>query len=181
METEKTGLLPFPDVLVAKKPEGSVYKKPFHTDFYHHANSHQHPSQKHALLTKLITHAKTICDTRCLSNETWHSKNIQTESVECHSLQHSHKYKTEKNWRNRLIRVASLPFEQLTSYKISKLSGIFNIIICLWLCIGFGLVTGFTEHLQIVTTKKYSTLTNSSTQLLTMVHIMSSISSVSAR
>jgi hypothetical protein len=107
-------------------------------------------------------------------------KNIQREWVECHSLQQSHKYKTQKNCRNRLIRVASLLFQQSTSSKISKLLGIFNIIICLWLYMGFGLVTGFNEHLQIITTKNYSTLTNSTTQLLTMAHTKSSISSVSS-
>jgi hypothetical protein len=39
---------------------------------------------------------------------------------------------------------------------------------------GFGLVIGFTEHLQIVITSNHIVLTNSRTRLLTAVHTKSS-------
>jgi hypothetical protein len=73
IKMEENGMLPFLDVLVTKKPDGSlghtVYRKPAHTDLYLHAKSHHHPSQKHAVLTTLINRAKTTCDTKSLNAE----------------------------------------------------------------------------------------------------------------
>jgi hypothetical protein len=45
---------------------------------------------------------------------------------------------------------------------------------------GFGLVIGFTDHLQIVTTSNYSTITNSHTLQFTTAHTKSSQSAVSS-
>jgi hypothetical protein len=39
---------------------------------------------------------------------------------------------------------------------------------------GFGLVIGFTDHLQIVTTSNYNAIANSHTQQFTTAHIKSS-------
>jgi hypothetical protein len=54
MEIEMNRSLTFLDVLVTKKPNGSlghsVYRKPTHIDLCLHAKSHHHPSQKHAVL-----------------------------------------------------------------------------------------------------------------------------------
>jgi hypothetical protein len=49
-----------------------VYRKPPHMDLYLHVKSHQHPSQKHAVLTTLIHWAKIICDTESLNEENWY-------------------------------------------------------------------------------------------------------------
>jgi hypothetical protein len=50
METEKDGHLPFLDIDIYCKPDGSlghrVYRKPTHTNLYLHANSHHHLSNK---------------------------------------------------------------------------------------------------------------------------------------
>ncbi|XP_021918637.1 uncharacterized protein LOC110829329 [Zootermopsis nevadensis] len=52
METEKNGHLPFLDIDIHRKPDGSlvhkVYRKSTHTDFYLNSNSHHHPSNKQA-------------------------------------------------------------------------------------------------------------------------------------
>jgi hypothetical protein len=61
MEVEQSQLLPFLDVLVSRRPDGSlghrVYRKPMHTDLYLHAKSAHHPAQKKGVLTSLIQHA----------------------------------------------------------------------------------------------------------------------------
>jgi hypothetical protein len=44
-------------------------------------------------------------------------------------------------------------------------SSYYTVMILESLLTGFGLVTGFTEHLQIVTTSNYSTIANSHTHL----------------
>jgi len=50
METEKEGRRPFLDVMVTRKPNGTlahaVYPKPTHTNRYHNSGSNHHPSQK---------------------------------------------------------------------------------------------------------------------------------------
>jgi hypothetical protein len=75
MEIEKDDKLEFLDVLVKKKPDGSlghtVYRKPTHTDLYLHVNSEHHPAQKQVMCT-LIHRAKMICDTESLEEELQH-------------------------------------------------------------------------------------------------------------
>jgi hypothetical protein len=58
MEVDQQGTLPFLDVLVKRRPDGSlghlVYRKPAHTDLYLHAKSEHHPAQKRAVLSTLV-------------------------------------------------------------------------------------------------------------------------------
>jgi hypothetical protein len=78
MEMEHNKSLLFLDVLVSRKPEGSlghtVYRKPMHTDLYLHAKSEHHLAQKGAVLTILIQRARSICDVESLEGETEHLK-----------------------------------------------------------------------------------------------------------
>ncbi|KAJ4425918.1 hypothetical protein ANN_27544 [Periplaneta americana] len=64
MELESDGRLPFLDVLVHRKPDGtlghSVYRKPTHTDRYLHKSSNHHPGQKRAMMKTLIERAQKI-------------------------------------------------------------------------------------------------------------------------
>jgi hypothetical protein len=46
--------------------------------------------------------------------------------------------------------------------------------------VGFGLVIGFIDHIQIVTTSNYNTITNSHNQQFTTAHTKSSQSAVSS-
>jgi hypothetical protein len=66
METEKDGHLPFLDINIYKKTDGSldrkVYRKPTHTNLYLQRNSHHHPANKQSVLTSLVHRAKTLCD-----------------------------------------------------------------------------------------------------------------------
>jgi hypothetical protein len=73
METEKDGNLPFLDIDIYHRPDGSlghrVYCKPTHTNLYLNSNSHHHPSNKHAVLSTLVHRAKALCDRDSLRGE----------------------------------------------------------------------------------------------------------------
>jgi len=57
METEKKGCLPFLDVIVIRKSDGTlahtVYRKPTHTDCYLNSGSNHHLSQKEGVIKTL--------------------------------------------------------------------------------------------------------------------------------
>jgi hypothetical protein len=76
MEVEQDRTLPFLDVLVSRRVDGTlghtVYRKSTHTDLYLHAKSEHHPAQKRAVLTTLIRHAKTLYDPDSLGKEIQH-------------------------------------------------------------------------------------------------------------
>jgi hypothetical protein len=76
METEQDRTLPFLDVLVSRRLDGTlghtVYRKTTHTDLYLHAKSEHHPAQKRVVLTTLIRRAKTLCDLDSLEKEIQH-------------------------------------------------------------------------------------------------------------
>ncbi|XP_018576512.1 uncharacterized protein LOC108915047 [Anoplophora glabripennis] len=76
MEVEKNAALPFLDVLVERKPDGTlghrVYRKPTHTDRYLNAESHHHPAQKQGIINTLIHQAGIIGEPRHLAEELEH-------------------------------------------------------------------------------------------------------------
>jgi hypothetical protein len=78
MEVEEHGQLPFLDILIRRKEDGSlghtVYRKPTHTDLYLNGQSHHHPSQKAAVLSTLVHRAKLISDNTSISAELDHLK-----------------------------------------------------------------------------------------------------------
>ncbi|XP_046385940.1 uncharacterized protein LOC124155816 [Ischnura elegans] len=78
METETNGELPFLDILIRRRGDGTlghkVYRKPTHTDLYLNGQSHHHPSQKNAVLSSLIHRAKKISDEDNLQGELKHLK-----------------------------------------------------------------------------------------------------------
>ena len=65
-ELESEDRLPFLDVLLSRKPDGSlgrqVFCKTTHTDLYLHSTSHHHPHQKAGVLRTLSLRALRICD-----------------------------------------------------------------------------------------------------------------------
>ena len=76
MEVEVDGKLPFLDLEIIRKSDGSlghrVYRKPTHTDLYLNANSYHHPSQKQAVLATLFHRAFTVSDEEHLGQEVKH-------------------------------------------------------------------------------------------------------------
>jgi hypothetical protein len=71
MEIEENGHLPFLDIDIYRKRDGSlghkVYRKPTHTNLYLHQLSHHHPASKHSVLSSLIHRAHALCDQDSLS------------------------------------------------------------------------------------------------------------------
>ena len=65
-EMETNGSIPFLDVLVTRKNDGTlghkVYRKPTHTGRYLNAHSHHHPAQKRGIIATLATRARRICE-----------------------------------------------------------------------------------------------------------------------
>jgi hypothetical protein len=73
MEIEEEGHLPFLDIDIYRKTDGSlghkVYRKPTHTNLYLHQNSHHHPANKQSVLASLIHRAKALCDEDSITQE----------------------------------------------------------------------------------------------------------------
>ncbi|XP_023702614.1 uncharacterized protein LOC111861900, partial [Cryptotermes secundus] len=80
METESEGHLPFLDIDIYRRPDGSlghtVYRKPTHTNLYLNAKSHHHPSSKQAALSTLVHRARALCDQESLRAELEFLKDI---------------------------------------------------------------------------------------------------------
>ena len=76
METETDNRLPFLDVLVEKKEDGtlghSVFRKKTHTDRYLHADSHHHPQQKFGVIKTLFHRACSLSDAASIGKEKQH-------------------------------------------------------------------------------------------------------------
>ncbi|XP_071442511.1 uncharacterized protein [Hetaerina americana] len=90
MELEKNKQIPFLDVLVKRKEDGSlghaVYRKATHTDRYLNSLSHHHPAQKASLVELLVHRAYELSDAESLSAEKKHTmtalqKNVYKSSV----------------------------------------------------------------------------------------------------
>ncbi|KAJ7314096.1 hypothetical protein JRQ81_006031, partial [Phrynocephalus forsythii] len=73
MEIEANNQLPFLDVLIYKKPDGSlghtIYQKKTHTNRYLNAQSHHHPAQINSVAKTLISRTKRLADKDHLKTE----------------------------------------------------------------------------------------------------------------
>jgi hypothetical protein len=73
METESEGHLPFLDIGIYRRSDGSlgnrVYRKPTHINLYLNAGSHHHPSNKQAAFSTLVHRARALCDQDSLPAE----------------------------------------------------------------------------------------------------------------
>ena len=76
MEIEKDNSLPFLDIFIQRKEDGTlghqVYRKPTHTDLYLNGLSHHHPSQKRAVISTLLHRANIVADKDSLPQEIKH-------------------------------------------------------------------------------------------------------------
>jgi len=73
MEIEDEGHLPFLDIDIYRKMDGSlrhrVYRKPTHTNLYLYQKSHHHPANKHSVFSSLVHTATALCDQESLAPE----------------------------------------------------------------------------------------------------------------
>jgi hypothetical protein len=64
MEIEEEGHLPFLDIDIYRKMDGSlghkVYRKSTHTNLYLNQLSHHYPANKHSVPSSLVHRAKTL-------------------------------------------------------------------------------------------------------------------------
>lgn len=76
LEVEKNGMLPFLDVLVCRKQDGSlghgVYRKRTHPDLYLNARSSHHAAQKTTVLSTLVYRDRAIADKASIPGELQH-------------------------------------------------------------------------------------------------------------
>jgi hypothetical protein len=76
MEQEENGSIPFLDVLITRKQDGTlghkVFRKKTHTDNYLHAHSHHHPTQKMGVINTLAIRETRISDEEHLHQEIAH-------------------------------------------------------------------------------------------------------------
>jgi hypothetical protein len=73
MEIDKNDDLPFLDIDIYRKTDGSlgykVYRKPTHTNLYLQQRSHHHLANKQSALTSLTHRDKILCDQDSLPQE----------------------------------------------------------------------------------------------------------------
>ena len=76
MELEENMSIPFLDILIMRRDDGSighkVFRKSSHTENYLHADSHHHPAQKLGVLNTLAIRALRICDADHIDEEKKH-------------------------------------------------------------------------------------------------------------
>jgi len=133
MEVEKNQSLSFLDVLVSRRPDGSlghtVYRKPTHTDLYLHAKSAHHPAQKKGVLHSLTKCARKLCDSNRLDKEIQHLKEtFRKNGYSKHDIRQALQ-KKDKPWpkQEKSTAVARLPYQGATSHKVSRLLAKYNI------------------------------------------------------
>jgi hypothetical protein len=130
MEVENNNSLPFLDVRVTKRPDGSlshqVYRKKTHTEQYLHADSHHHPSQKLGVLNTLATRAFRISDDEHLEEEKKHLLNVfKNNGYKKHQVmkafQNATKTPRNKEQTNNDVSKVYLPYIQGTTDKLARI------------------------------------------------------------
>ncbi|XP_076660227.1 uncharacterized protein LOC143363547, partial [Halictus rubicundus] len=132
MEIENTDRsLPFLDVLITRKPDGSlgqqVYRKPTHTNRYLHASSHHHPAQKNSVISSLINRAISISEKQHLPQELEHLRTtLGQNGFSKHKINRTidRLVKPKDNrttHNNENYRTTFLPYIQGTTDRISRI------------------------------------------------------------
>jgi hypothetical protein len=130
MEVEDKGSLPFLDVKVTKRLDGSlahqVYRKKTHTEQYLHVESHHHPAQKLGVLNTLATRAFRISDDEHLDEEKNHLlKVFKDNGYKKHQVfrafQNASKRPRSKAQTNNDVSKVFLPYIQGTTDKLARI------------------------------------------------------------
>ena len=127
MEIENNSSLPFLDVLVNKKKNGSlghqVYRKPTHTDRYLNALSNHHPAQKITVIKTLVERARTITEPNLLEEEFSHlRKTLQENGYKLSEINRAIKPRiTQPREEKEVLGMAVLPYVEDITVRISRL------------------------------------------------------------
>jgi hypothetical protein len=133
MEIEKEGHLPFLDIDIYRRTDGSlghkVYRKPTHTNLYLNQFSHHHPANKHSVLSSLIHRAKTLCDQDSLTQEldfltTVFKNNGYSHQQIRRAMQPAKR--TDKN-KDKPTATAYIPYTSTTYGRLSRMLAKHNI------------------------------------------------------
>jgi hypothetical protein len=133
MEIEEEGHLPFLDIDIYKKMDGSiehkVYWKPTHTNLYLHQRYHHHPANKHSVLSSLVHRAKALCDQESLALELIFLTNVLKQNSYSHQqIQRAMKLSTRTNkTEDKPTSTAYLPYIQTTYGRLSRMLAKYNI------------------------------------------------------
>ncbi|XP_046397729.1 uncharacterized protein LOC124164448 [Ischnura elegans] len=141
MEMEKDRRIPFLDMMVNKRIDGSlgheIYRKPTHTDRYLNAYSHHHPSQKASLVATLLHRAYKLSDAESLAKEKEHlmttlkRNGYNGEMILKRTAQVEKRNRTldkEKQPNEKPETYATIPYVVGTSEKISRILKKKNIV-----------------------------------------------------
>ena len=148
METEQNGRLPFLDVEVYRKPDGSlghsVYRKKTHTNRYLHADSNHHPSQKMSLIRTLLNRADHISDADSVDAErqTVIQALRQNGYANSQILTQNKPQEPNHGTTDTPTGFACLPYISNTTDRIAKLLRKNNIRVC------FNTVHNVQQHLR---------------------------------
>ena len=124
------GNLPFLDVLVSRKDDGSfthqVFKKKTHTEQYLHVSSHHFPAQNSGVLSTLATRAFRIVDEHHLEDDKSHLLRVFLNNgynkVQClRAFQKAEKGPRVKKEHCDRLSIIHLPFIQGTTDKIARI------------------------------------------------------------
>jgi hypothetical protein len=121
METESEGHLPFLDLGIYRRPDGSlrhkVYRKPTHTNLYLNAKSHHHPFNKQAVLSTQIHKTRALCDEDSLQAELVFLKDVfkQNGYTTSKSTEPSTAVRTYLNQTTSPTQSPSCPLSELYS------------------------------------------------------------------
>jgi hypothetical protein len=141
METEKVGHLPFLNIYIYSRPDSSlgnkVYRKPTHINIYLNPGSHQHPSNKQAVLATLVHRARALCGKESIHGEfeflrtTFKENGYSRQQIQ---RAINPKVRTSKP-ENKPTSVALLPYFQTTYGCVSRMLARHNIK-SVGLCLG---------------------------------------------
>ncbi|XP_046404148.1 uncharacterized protein LOC124169549 [Ischnura elegans] len=136
MEKEKDEKIPFLDVLIHRRGDGtighSVYRDPNHSDLDLSGNSHHHPSQKTAIMSELILRAQSIADKESLPQEltylvkTFRQNGFREEDISSTLRETLQSPKMTMDGQKPLAR-ADIPFVSTVSREISRILKKFDI------------------------------------------------------
>jgi hypothetical protein len=133
METEKDNHLPFLDIDIYKRPDGTLghkgYQKPLHTNLYLNANSNHPLSSKQALLNTMVHRADFLCDRNSLKDELDFLRITFRENGYNSKLIHRALKSNTKipKPQDKPVSIAMLPYLHTTYNRLSQLLSRHNI------------------------------------------------------